>query len=319
MQHQEVSDVWGRLDYSYTRHPKIERAGPLGMVLHLRCIGHAGEFLTDGLVPASVVTRLAADINGPETIQRCLDARLLHVLTGGDYEVHDFLDWNSSKEEVEAARKKEAERKRTKRRKGASTPDTHPDSTTDAHTESTPESGGIDVDVDKDLSASRSSDPAPKRKLISEQAGLLGGLARAWRTMYEREPSWERGEIIALNKLAALHGPTDVAERFGRYLTIPESRHGMFKGHPLKTFVRGGVFDECLPPKEPAPALREKPGERTRFFREAQDIDDGLCFCCRKDVHMRECICSGGRNIDCPKYHCITHCPGGCAEEAKQA
>lgn len=92
---------WGRVDDHHYRHPKVNeldeglRKGCLA--LYWLAISWCNDHLTDGRVPAGIVRTLGGDT--AEALE------LVHVglweMDGSGYRVHDFLDFNKSKAEVE--------------------------------------------------------------------------------------------------------------------------------------------------------------------------------------------------------------------------
>lgn len=98
---------WFRLDDSFHSHPKVIAAGNEAVGLYVRCGTHAAEHLTDGFVGKETVAlygddALAAKLTG---------VRLWHRARGG-WTIHDYLDYNPSREQVERERKATAERQR---------------------------------------------------------------------------------------------------------------------------------------------------------------------------------------------------------------
>ena len=120
--------MWVRLDPGYLRHPKVVRAGRNARDLDLAGMLYAGDNLTDGAIPREALRQLAieAGVRGSQA----LAARLVQVgrweETPTGYAIHDFLQYNPTREEVlqqrEASAKRQAEwRKRaTAKRNGVS-------------------------------------------------------------------------------------------------------------------------------------------------------------------------------------------------------
>ena len=104
---------WANLDDQFPKHPKVVRLSNGAFRLHVSGICYAAQYLTDGLIEAESVPLLM-----PRYRKGLLDELLRKgrwIERGGDYEIHDYLDWNRSREQVEAER----ERKRKGGRKGA--------------------------------------------------------------------------------------------------------------------------------------------------------------------------------------------------------
>lgn len=110
--------AWARLDDGFYDHPKtisLWRRSPGAVGLHVRAITYCAKHLTDGHISEEVV-------NGMAPLQRDREAMVKALITEGQwYEngedgfvIHDYLDWNPSKEEVLEKRRKDRERKQAK-------------------------------------------------------------------------------------------------------------------------------------------------------------------------------------------------------------
>ncbi len=104
---------WLILDDQILRHPKFVRAhrlaGSSAIHLWLGFDAYCKQHKSDGLVPADMI----ATVDGPDKRwrRRALEALLAVGLLerdGDDLRLHDFLDWNESREEI--ASKEEARR-----------------------------------------------------------------------------------------------------------------------------------------------------------------------------------------------------------------
>lgn len=91
-----------RLDDQFTEHPKVVEAGPLAAWLYVCGLTYCARQLTDGFIPAAQLPRLTSGPVGK------LAARLVAVglwePADGGYRVHDYLDYQPSRDEVEEAR-----------------------------------------------------------------------------------------------------------------------------------------------------------------------------------------------------------------------
>lgn len=107
--------AWLRIDDRVRTHPKIAQAGPAAAWLWFCGVCYCREHLTDGFIPKAILPGLALNLTQPEKHAKSLVAvNLWHVADGG-YQVHDFLDWNPSRAEVNAQRDDEKKRKRKER------------------------------------------------------------------------------------------------------------------------------------------------------------------------------------------------------------
>ncbi len=119
--------TWAKLDDGILDNPKVARTGVLGFALYAAGLVYACRNLTDGFIPWGTARRLvptqwtdderriwqvgaasgAHGLDEDEAIEHAI-GRLTAVglwsqVTGG-YEIHDFLDWNRSREHVLAER-----------------------------------------------------------------------------------------------------------------------------------------------------------------------------------------------------------------------
>lgn len=101
---------WFRLDDSFHSHPKVIAAGNEAVGLYVRCGTYVAQHLTDGFVGKPVVLLYGSD----SLAARLVDAGLWHRARGG-WNIHDYLDYNPSREAVEKERKAAAERQRRSR------------------------------------------------------------------------------------------------------------------------------------------------------------------------------------------------------------
>jgi hypothetical protein len=125
--------TWVKLDDQFPDHPKVVKAGPLAGWLHICGIAYCNRYLTDGFIPRSIAHRLTDFQNigltlaGNEMVAIGDDvdcAWMAQVLVSvglwkksrDGYTIHDYLDYQPSKAEVEADR--EAARARMKDLRG---------------------------------------------------------------------------------------------------------------------------------------------------------------------------------------------------------
>ena len=117
---------WARFDDAWDDHPKVAQVGPLGQLLHAKAIIWAARNLSDGRVPRDRLHALAYScfigvedrpemLDALKLIEQVEGAGLIDPAKGGDYAVHDFLDYNKSRAEVEGERKAARERMRKAR------------------------------------------------------------------------------------------------------------------------------------------------------------------------------------------------------------
>jgi len=109
---------WARLDDDFLHHPKVADAGPVATALHMRAIVYCCKYKTDGLITRRQLPRILDwtededDFAGRPPDNRDLARRLVNAglwdeHPEGGWVIHDFLDYNPSRE---AQRKKRDER-----------------------------------------------------------------------------------------------------------------------------------------------------------------------------------------------------------------
>lgn len=104
--------AWVKIDDGFADHPKMARVGPLGMALQVAALCYCNRYLTDGFIPKAVATRLISfdDLARPEdVISSLVSAQVWEEVEGG-YLVHDYLEYQPSREQVLAEREKSRQR-----------------------------------------------------------------------------------------------------------------------------------------------------------------------------------------------------------------
>jgi len=103
---------YAQLSEHWHAHPKILGVGLDGMGLHAWAMSYSMHRLTDGFVPAGALPNLPR-------LQAALKVLLqvgLFERTEGGYRIHDYLQWQPSRAELEAARARAAQRQARLRR-----------------------------------------------------------------------------------------------------------------------------------------------------------------------------------------------------------
>lgn len=104
--------AWVRLDDNFFSHPKAVSAGRDARDLFLAGMCFCNRGLTDGFIPGEALRRLAADAevdNAPALAAKLVEVGLWEATDGG-YRIHQYLDYQPSKERVEAERAANAQR-----------------------------------------------------------------------------------------------------------------------------------------------------------------------------------------------------------------
>jgi hypothetical protein len=99
---------WVKLDDQFADHPKIAAAGPLASWLHVCGLCYCARFLTDGFIPNGQIRKLADLDNTVELADKLVEVGIWEKVEGG-YQIHDYLEYNPSREQVLATRQARAE------------------------------------------------------------------------------------------------------------------------------------------------------------------------------------------------------------------
>lgn len=99
---------WVRLDDQFTEHPKVVAAGPLAGWLYVCGLTYCARQLTDGFIPRAQLRRLLPTGGVDRLAARLVTVGLWEPADDG-YRVHDFLNYNASREQTLALRKQKAD------------------------------------------------------------------------------------------------------------------------------------------------------------------------------------------------------------------
>lgn len=103
---------WARLDDQFHAHPRTLMAGFDANGLYARALSYCANYLTDGFVPAEWVDAQG----GKKLATKLVDTRFFEQIEGG-YLILGYLEYNPSREQIEAERERERGKKsRGKRR-----------------------------------------------------------------------------------------------------------------------------------------------------------------------------------------------------------
>lgn len=246
------------LDDASWSHPKALRAGNEAWGAFTRMLAYCSTHLTDGIIDSEVALSIAVR---PRVIDKLVTVGLLERV-GDTFRVHDYLEHNPSRSEVEAKRKAKTERQNRWRAKGESSEaareNTGKSARVDASTApSTRRSTDASTDASKDAAPShpipshpreeggprapaRTPPRAPAREetppapSVSEdqealEEALLDGVDRTPGRWVDRGQPWQRAALLAeledrgLDKLAAL--------KLGRYLSTDTATEQERTGH----------------------------------------------------------------------------------------
>lgn len=99
---------WVKLDDDFSDHRKIMAVGPLAAWMHVCALCYCARLLTDGFIPAAQVRKLA-DVDDATSLAALLVREGLWQSAEGGYRIHDYLEYNPSREQVEATKAVRAE------------------------------------------------------------------------------------------------------------------------------------------------------------------------------------------------------------------
>ncbi len=111
---------WVRIDDKFFSNKKTLAVSKDAKLLYLSAICHAGAHLTNGFIHLKEVPVLAAqcEIKGASRLIKELVAESMWVPVEDGYQIHDYLEYNSSAEDVERERERARERMKGIRSKG---------------------------------------------------------------------------------------------------------------------------------------------------------------------------------------------------------
>jgi len=118
--------TWVRIDDGFPGHPKVLKAGGDAAWLHVCALAYCNHYLTDGFIPTAMLSRLSDRKRPTALAARLVEVGLWEEAQTG-WQIHDFLEYQSSKASVEAERLKARERMANAR---ASSPNVRANNTT---------------------------------------------------------------------------------------------------------------------------------------------------------------------------------------------
>ena len=95
-------------DYSFWTNPKVRKAGRDAAFLYIAGNGFCNEYLTDGFISDTDIETVAFNAfqrQPKKAVESLVKAGLWDRVPGG-YMIHDYLDYNKSKQEIEELRSK---------------------------------------------------------------------------------------------------------------------------------------------------------------------------------------------------------------------
>lgn len=106
------------LDDNFADHPKVDALSDGAFRLHVSALLYCSRGKTDGFVPMDRVSRLVPRYK-KALLTELLEARLWYTRPGDQIEAHDYLDWNKSREQIDADRERIRKARSDAGKKGA--------------------------------------------------------------------------------------------------------------------------------------------------------------------------------------------------------
>jgi len=100
--------MWARVDDNFLIHERTRGLSAAAVAMYVGGLSYAGRMLTDGLLPANMPDMVCAcwRVPTPRRAVAELEEHGLWIQEGDGWRVHDFLQYNKSREEVLADREK---------------------------------------------------------------------------------------------------------------------------------------------------------------------------------------------------------------------
>lgn len=138
--------TWSRVDDLYDDNRKIKRAWrrhPRAVGLHAMSLTYSSRHETDGLIDLEwLEEKLPKPTEREAVIKALVECGLYEPVDGEHFRVHDYLDYNPSRADLEAKRARDAERKRNPTGVRSDSTRTPNGSAPDVHAESNGSPGG---------------------------------------------------------------------------------------------------------------------------------------------------------------------------------
>lgn len=107
--------TWTKIDDQLHAHPKVQQAWQAArpsIGLHLLALSYASAYLTDGHISEAFVTgQLPGAGERRKSIEALVSAGLWDQWPDGGWMIHDYLEFNESREHVQSRRRADSKRK----------------------------------------------------------------------------------------------------------------------------------------------------------------------------------------------------------------
>lgn len=253
--------TWIRLSDRIGEHPKTLQVPRAHRWAIVELLGYCSRNLTDGFIPAEMMARLV----DPDELASLMDAGFTRKHPGG-YMIHDYLDWQESREEVQKrSAKRSIAGKRGAAKRWQNDGKSHGKRDGKHHGK---RDGKTMADTDTDTEVNTCS---LLEHSINEQKPLLTASAASvfekfW-TTYPRKVGKARAEK-AFSKEIKTTPPGDIIAGAERLANDPNLPDKSFIPHPATWLTRAGWLDEPHPARE-KPKGAEPTPTPPRFDRAA--------------------------------------------------
>lgn len=205
--------IYAKLDINYPDHPKIAALSDAAFRAHVEMILYCRRFLTDGRIANRIANRFANRF-GFEVLTELLhndpDSPSLTELPDGDYQLHDFVEIQGSRSDVESR----AQVNRANGNKGGRPRKT--ESVSESVTESVGESGG-----------ETKPKPNPRREKREEVVEVPNGTSLPRRRGCRLPDDWKPDEDDRRYAVERGLNPDSEAENFRDYWHNKPGKDGL--------------------------------------------------------------------------------------------
>ena len=103
--------AWARIDDNFFNHPKVRKAGKDAVILYVAMLCHSNAFTTEGFITNEMLELIGSQAfqrRPKELADRLVECDLLDEVDGG-YMIHDFLDYNYSRQQIDEIKSKRSD------------------------------------------------------------------------------------------------------------------------------------------------------------------------------------------------------------------
>jgi len=103
--------AWARIDDNFFSHPKVRKAGKDAVILYMAALCHSNAYMTEGFIADDVLDLIGIQAfqNEPKSSANKLVECGLFIRVEGGYQIHDFLEYNYSRQQINDIKAKRAQ------------------------------------------------------------------------------------------------------------------------------------------------------------------------------------------------------------------